>query len=244
MLLLPPAECIAERVLFLPQQSEQSEHQALALPGKAAVYIEVHAPSHFLVDLKAMSGAAKNPVMNAGRRSSSNGSGSGVGGGGGGRGGGRPGGATSQRSVEGDAGTSRLVDFLITVQQVSEDQGEGALLWLACSRLDSPVGVPYIRFFGCSATASPSNASVPPSSLGASGYTNSVLSHSVSVCSFLFRCLALIYSGRPNAGQNRDDKAKPGSFEVLLVVATSSLKPAARQVPLLLMSSRSNRSNQ
>lgn len=126
---------LPERMLFLPQQqTEQSEHQALALPGKAAVYIEVHAPSHFLVDLKAMSEAAKKPAMNAGRRRSSYSS---VGGSSGGRGGGRPGGGASQQSVEGDGGTSRLVDFLITVQQVSQGQREGALCFVSWRALAS-----------------------------------------------------------------------------------------------------------
>lgn len=39
------------------------------------------------------------------------------------------------------------------------------------------------------------------------------------------------YSGRPNAGQNREDEAKPGSFNVVVVPA--SLEPAIRQVLLL-----------
>ncbi|CAN0398658.1 unnamed protein product, partial [Ectocarpus fasciculatus] len=30
----------------------KSEHQALAMPGRATVLIEVHAPAHFLVDLR------------------------------------------------------------------------------------------------------------------------------------------------------------------------------------------------
>lgn len=101
-------------VCYVLPQTGQSEHLALALPGKAGVYIEVHAPSHFLVDLKAMSQAAKTSAMSAGRRISSGG-----GGGGGSRGGGRPGNGVSQQDVEGDAGIRRLVDFLITVQQVS-----------------------------------------------------------------------------------------------------------------------------
>lgn len=126
LLPLPPSAYFYRARAHLPQQTTQSEHLSLALPGKAAVYIEVHAPSHFLVDLKAMSEAAKTPAMKAGRRASSGDGGRGRGGGG--PGGGGPGGDGSQQSVEGDGGTSRLVDFLITVQQVSVDHGEGDIV--------------------------------------------------------------------------------------------------------------------
>ncbi|CAM9609684.1 unnamed protein product, partial [Ectocarpus sp. 13 AM-2016] len=42
----------------------KSEHQALAMPGRATVFIEVHAPAHFLVDLRETAEEAKTRKKN------------------------------------------------------------------------------------------------------------------------------------------------------------------------------------
>lgn len=84
------------------QRTGQSEHQLLALPGKAVVHIEVHAPAHFLVDLRARSEArGRAKAADAGRGATSGG-----------------GGGDGQAGAEEDGGICRLMDFLATVQQV------------------------------------------------------------------------------------------------------------------------------
>ncbi|CAN0375509.1 unnamed protein product, partial [Ectocarpus sp. 8 AP-2014] len=78
----------------------KSEHQALAMPGRATVFIEVHAPAHFLVDLRETTEEAKTRKKNNQRTAHGGGSG----------GGGRFG-------SDGGGGAVRLKDFLKTLEQ-------------------------------------------------------------------------------------------------------------------------------